>query len=200
MKTELTELIKKYHTNLSEHRVNGLVEEVLALMPTPLKLSEFQSGSTFKYKGYEFTKLADEEDSCYCLLNGTVFKSPFGETNDWAKSPIRKCLNAFDENGNSMTIKGINESDLLSVSLNYSAYKIPNGRTEDRITVLSYEEYWAYNFPSVDKWTWLRSGRNNAANLAYALNTSGGTGSYYVNYPYAVRPALHFRKDLEVEE
>lgn len=174
-----------------------------------MKLKELKCGSKFKYKGYEFTKLADEKNSCYCLLNDTVFESKFGKTNGWAKSLIRKRLNEFDEDGASKVISGINKDDLVQVSLNYYAYGIPNGRTTDRITCLSWEEWYAYyyakDFDIAGYSSWLRSGNNGGTNAYYQYRalyldySSGGAGSTYTNFGYAVRPALHFKADIEVE-
>lgn len=200
MKNELIELIEKNYKNLTAEQVDELADKIYGLLPTKKrKLCDIKVGDTFKYAGYEFTKLADEENSCYCLMSDTVFESEFGETNDWAKSPIRKQLNEFDKDGNSKSIKGIKKSDLEEVSLNYYAYKIPNGRTTDRITCLSYEEHWAYDFPTLDKCAWLRSGYSYGASYAVYLNSSGGNNNTYTNRSFAVRPALHFKKDLEIE-
>lgn len=180
MKNELIELIKKNYKDLGAEQVDELADKIYGLLPTKKrKLCDIKVGDTFKYVGYEFTKFADEENSCYCLMSDTVFESEFGETNDWAKSPIRKQLNEFDKDGNSKTIKGIKKSDLVEVSLNYTAYKIPNGRSKDMITCLSYEEYLAYAFSTVDKYTWLRSGNYYNASYAYSLNSSGGRNNTY---------------------
>lgn len=200
MKNELIELIKKNYKDLGAEQVDELADKIYGLLPTKKrKLCDIKVGETFKYAGYEFTKLADEENSCYCLMSDTVFESEFGETNDWAKSPIRKQLNEFDNDGNSKSIKGIKKSDLEEVSLNYYAYKIPNGRIEDRVTLLSWEEVYTYNFSCIDSAAWLRSGYGNHANGAYSLSSSGGYSGSTVNSSRAVRPALHFRKDIEVE-
>lgn len=200
MKNELIELIKKNYKDLGAEQVDELADKIYGLLPTKKrKLRDIKAGETFKYAGYEFTKLANEESSCYCLMNGTVFESKFGETNDWLKSPIRKRLNEFDKDGNSKSIKGIKKSDLKEVSLNYHSYKIPNGRTTDRITCLSYEEYWAYDFLTLDKYSWLRSGYDDSAGYAHALSASGLASGSTTSSVAAVRPALHFRNDLEVE-
>lgn len=200
MKNELIELIKKNYKDLDAEQVDELAAKIYGLLPTKKrKLCDIKVGDTFKYAGYEFTKLADEENSCYCLMSNMVFESEFGETNDWAKSPIRKQLNEFDKDGNSKSIKGIKKSDLEEVSLNYTAYKIPNGISKDMITCLSYEEYLAYAFSTVDKYTWLRSGYENLANFASLLYSSGALSNALANTRYAVRPALHFKKDLEIE-
>lgn len=164
-----------------------------------VSLKELKAGTKFNFAGHEFTKLVDEEQSCYCLLNDTVFESKFGETNDWSKSLIRKQLNEFNKDGNSKAIKGIKKSDLEEVSLNYTAYKIPNGRSTDYITCLSYEEYWAYDFPTLDKYSWLRSGHADYAYDAYGLTPSGGSSNYWVHHWLSVRPALHLKKELKVE-
>ncbi len=164
-----------------------------------VSLKELKAGTKFNFAGHEFTKLADEEQSSYCLLNEAVFESKFGETNDWSKSLIRKQLNEFNKDGNSKAIKGIKKSDLEEVSLNYTAYKIPNGRSTDYITCLSYEEYWAYDFPTLDKYSWLRSGSAGYAYRAYGLTPSGGAYGGNVYEWLSVRPALHFKKDLEIE-
>lgn len=164
-----------------------------------VSLKELKAGTKFNFAGHEFTKLADEEQSSYCLLNEAVFESKFGETNDWAESQIRKRLNEFDGQGKSKAIKGIANDDLVAVSLNYTAYKIPNGRTADFITCLSYEEYLAYDFPTVGKYTWLRSGTDGGTWIAYGLAPSGGNGGGSVGSWLSVRPALHFKKDLEIE-
>lgn len=162
-----------------------------------MKLQELKENTIFTYKGYKFQKLANEENSCYCLINDIVFESKFGETNDWAKSEIRKRLNEFDEEGNSLAIQGINKNDLEEVSLNYSAYKIPNGRSRDRITCLSYEEYLIYRFSILR--SWLRSGNNGDTHGAYFLSSAGGFSYYNVDASYAVRPALHLKSDINVE-
>lgn len=200
MKNELIKLIKNNYKDLGAEQVDELADKIYGLLPTKKrKLCDIKVGETFKYAGYEFTKLADEENSCYCLMNDTVFESEFGETNDWAKSSIRKQLNEFDKDGNSKSIKGIKKSDLEEVSLNYTAYKIPNGRSTDYITCLSYEEYLAYGFPTIDKNAWLRSGYYNYASTADALAASGGSHGSTVSSVAAVRPALHFKADIEVE-
>ena len=133
-------------------------------------------------------------------MNDTVFESEFGETNDWAKSPIRKRLNKFDKNGNSKVLPDINKSDLVSVSLNYTAYKLPNGRAKDFLTILSYEEYLVYSFPNVSKYTWLRSGFHDGPRDADALDAGGASSYGYAWNWLTVRPALHFKKDLEIEQ
>lgn len=200
MKTKINQFLKENYKNLSEKEINSLADKMLSLLPVKThKLCEIGDGTVFKYKGYEFTKLDDEEESCYCLLNDTIFESQFGETNDWAKSIIRERLNEFDGKGNSKVLPDISKDDLARVSLNYYAYKIPNGRTEDMITCLSWEEVYAYKFPNFEKDSWLRSGNYGYAYGAYLLNTSGGDYNSYTDIYYAVRPALHFRKDLEVE-
>lgn len=169
-----------------------------------MKLKEIKCGSKFKYKGYEFTKLANEKQSCYCLLNDTVFKSEFGKTNDWAKSTIRKRLNKFDDVGNSFVLPNINKDDLVAVSLNYYAFEIPNGRIGDYITLLSWEEWYAFyyakDFNILGYSSWLRSGDYYYACNAYGLNTSGSFSRTGVTDSYAVRPALHLKNDIEVEE
>lgn len=200
MKNELIELIKKNYKDLDAEQVDELAAKIYGLLPTKKhKLCDIKVGDTFKYAGYEFTKLVDEENSCYCLMNNTVFESEFGETNDWAKSSIRKRLNEFDKDGNSKSIKGIKKSDLEEVSLNYYAYKIPNGRSSERITCLSYEEHWAYDFPTLDKCAWVRSGNGSLANLAFIFSSVGRFGGDSTDRRLAVRPAFHFKKDLEIE-
>lgn len=200
MKTELTNLIKENYKNLSEAEIEFLANQMYACLPKKArKLCEIKVGSKFKYAGYEFTKLADEEKSCYCFLNEEVFESAFGDTNDWTKSPIREKLNEFDSKGNSKAIKDINKQDLVAVSLNYTAYKIPNGRTTDRVTLLSYEEMYAYDLWGETGETWLRSGNISNAYGAYCVNSSGYNYTISVSGVRAVRPAIHFRKDLEVE-
>lgn len=164
-----------------------------------VSLKELKAGTKFNFAGHEFTKLVDEEQSCYCLLNDTVFESKFGETNDWSKSLIRKQLNEFDKDGNSKAIKGIKKSDLEKVSLNYTAYKIPNGRSTDFITCLSYEEYWAYSFSPIDEYSWLRSGDRASTEYANGLAPSGGVSYDWVNEWLSVRPALHLKADIEIE-
>ncbi len=200
MKTELTSLIKNNYKNLSEEEIELLANQMCAVLPKKLhKLCEIKVGDKFKYSGYEFTKLVDEENSCYCIMDNTVFESKFGENNDWAKSPIRNELNEFDDKGNSKAIKGIAKRDLVEVSLNYTAYEIPNGRTKDMITCLSYEEYLAYGFSNIDKDFWLRSGGYYNYSYALVVNSSGAYDGYYVTGALGVRATLHFRKDLEVE-
>ncbi len=200
MKAELKELIKNHYKNLAEVEIEELANQLCGLLPRKvLRLSEIAVGGKFRYAGHEFTKLADEEQSCYCLLNDTVFESEFGKTNDWAKSPIRKRLNEFDGQGKSKAVKGIANDDLEEVSLNYTAYKIPNGRSTDYITCLSYEEYLAYDFPTVGKYTWLRSGVSTNAWNANGLSPSGARSWGSVNNWLSVRPALHLKKELEVE-
>lgn len=200
MKTELTELIKNNYKNLTDNEIEEIVAKMQAALPDKkMKLSEIEAGKKFTYKGYEFTKLANEDNSCYCLLNESVFESAFGETNDWAKSPIRVRLNDFDENGNSKALPNVNERDLVAVSLNYYAYKVPNGRMKEKITLPSWEEYAAYDFEPLDKSAWLRSGIDFYANYAYSLNSTGGFSNYFTYNTRAVRPALHFKKDIEVE-
>lgn len=168
-----------------------------------MKLNELKCGSKFTYRSHEFTKLADEKNSCYCLLNGTVFESEFGKTNDWAKSRIRKRLNKFDDAGNSFVLPEINKDDLVAVNLNYYAYGVPNGRTTDRINLLSWEEWYSYyyanNFDIAGYSSWLRSGYNDYASHAYYLTASGSNNYTTVSSVAAVRPALHFKKDLEVK-
>lgn len=200
MKTELTKLIKKSYKNLTAEQVDELADKIYGLLPTKKrKLCDIKVGETFKYAGYEFTKLVDEENSCYCIMANTVFESKFGENNDWAKSPIRNELNEFDDKGNSKAIKGIAKRDLVEVSLNYTAYEIPNGRTKDMITCLSYEEYLAYGFSNIDKDFWLRSGGYYNYSYALVVNSSGACSGGDVTGADGVRATLHFRKDLEVE-
>lgn len=200
MKSKVLEFIENNYKNLSEAEIELLANQMCAVLPKKArKLCEIKAGSKFKYKGYEFTKLADEENSCYCLLNESVFVSKFGETNDWAKSPIRKRLNAFDEEGNCKAIKGIKKSDLVAVSLNYTAYKIPNGRTEERITLPSWEEYMAYEYMPINEFPWLRSGNYSDPHTAYVLDSDGSVTWHWVGNSYAVRPALHLKSDIKVE-
>lgn len=169
------------------------------------KLTYLDEGTEFTYKGYKFTKLADEDESCYCLLNGIVAKTRFGDTNDWAKSAIRKFLNSFDDElHTSKVLPNIHIDDLAEVELNYSAYGIPNGRAKDRITLLSCEEwYWYYFILDLDLKpafnTGLRSGYRTVAFFAYYLNTDGQYYYHYVTSSYAVRPALHLKSSLTVE-
>lgn len=197
---KISELIKSNYQNLTESQIKDITDGILKLLPRKsLKLSEITVGSKFKFKGYEFTKLADEEKSCYCLLNDSVFTCKFGETNDWAKSPIRNRLNEFGKEGNSKVLPNINENDLVNVSLNYYAYKIPNGRTRDKITVLSWEEAYTYDFKNIEETAWLRSGNDSYADYAYLLGSSGSLLNNRCTSSYAVRPALHFKTDVEVE-
>ncbi|MCM1437768.1 MAG: hypothetical protein NC131_00960 [Roseburia sp.] len=200
MKTGLKELIKSNYPNLTDNEIEKLVVKMQAVLPyKKIKLSELEAGKKFTYKGYEFTKLADEDNSCYCLLNDSVFESEFGETNDWAKSPIRKRLNEFDAKGNNKVLPNINANELVSVSLNYYAYKVPNGRTTDKITLPSWEEYIAYNFKPINKTAWLRSGGTYGAHRAYLLSSSGGYFYNNTTNSCAVRPALHLKSDIGVE-
>ncbi len=164
-----------------------------------MKLKELKVGTKFKYAGYEFTKLADEKKSCYCLLNDKVFDGVFGKTNDWAKSPIRKRLNEFDDAGNSLVLPKIIKEDLVPVSLNYTAYKIPNGRTTDRITLLSWEEYIAYDFSGIGYDYWLRSGNTCGPNGSHVLTSSGANSLAITAASLAVRPALHLVEEIEVD-
>lgn len=200
MKTEIEKLLKENYKNLPQEKIAELADKMCEVLPSPtVKLSEVKVGNKFKFKGYEFTKLADEDKSCYCLLNDIVFENEFGKTNDWAKSPIRMKLNEFDMDGNSYCLPNINRRDLVSVSLNYYAYKIPNGRTTDRITLPSWEEYITYGFSPINKSAWLRSGNDNYARSAVSLDSSGG--SYGAcTFTLAVRPALHLKSGIEVEE
>lgn len=199
MKTELINLISKYYKNLPQEKINDFANKMCEMLPSKVvKLSEVKTGTKFKFKGYEFTKLADEEKSSYCLLNESIFESEFGKTNDWAKSPIRALLNTFDKNGNSK-IKGINKNDLVPVSLNYSTYKIPNGRTTDRITILSYDEQICWSILAIDKCEWLRSGNRDFTWHSRYLSSSGAANYALTSRSLVVRPALHFRNDLEVK-
>lgn len=202
MKAEIIKLIKNHYKNLAKIEIEELANQLCDLLPRKaVKLSEIKVGVSFKYKGYEFTKLADEKKSCYCLLNETVFESEFGATNDWVKSPIRKRLNSFDDVGNSFVLPKINKDDLVAVSLNYRSYNNPNGRAADYITILSYDEWLCWDIPDVDKRTWLRSGYGDYASNAYSLLADGSSNrNSYVTNEYAVRPALHLKADIEVDE
>lgn len=195
----IKDLLEKSNDEATKQNIKEIIEKYnIDYNVEPIELKDLECGKTFTYKGYEFTKLANEEESCYCLLNDSAFESEFGKTNDWAKSPIRKKLNDFDKQGNSKVLPNINENDLVNVSLNYYAYKIPNGRTEDKITILSWEEAYAYDFKNIEETAWLRSGYRYSASHAYVLDSSGSYNNYVTTSSYAVRPALHLKSDIKI--
>lgn len=80
MKIEIINFIKSNYKNLTEAETNELAKAICKLLPkAAVKLSEIKAGARFKYKGYEFTKLVDEEKSCCCLLNDSVFEIEFAK-------------------------------------------------------------------------------------------------------------------------
>ncbi len=172
-----------------------------------ISLKDIECGETFTYNGYEFIKLADEKDSCYCLLNDTAYfkeyctdEVRFGKTNDWAKSIARRWLNEFDENGDSKVLPNINKNDLVAVNLDYTAYQIPDGNTKDYLTALSSKEYGKYEIERIagSGQMLLRDGCKDSADYIRIIDVDATVGVHPATFSYNVQPALHFKKDLEV--
>lgn len=150
-----------------------------------IKYSEVKQGQTFKRDGLSFTKLNDalsiintiDRDISFCVFDNY--------DNNYKKSLIRHYIN-----NRYCELMCIDKTELLPVN-----------EMGDKLTLLSKEEYEEFKniIPQVDRWCWLRSPSPYGSYRAYLVYYIGDWDDYHVYCSYAVRPALIFNPEVNVE-
>lgn len=160
------------------------------------QLKEINVGEQFKYKGFHYTKLNednlcildDKKDNWYqeCLFDNV--------NNDYATSLIRHYI----KSAKYLNFLGLKKSDFLSDKFGFK---------KDKLFLLSEEEYERYRFlinPYGDGF-WLCSAYTSLTSTACYVDYYGDLDYGYVSYVYVsstgytVRPALYLKSSILVE-
>ena len=148
-----------------------------------LTIKDIEVGGKFTYKGHNYTKLNEDN---FCIIDDydeDFMRCIFDPiTNNYDESIIRSYLNSE----RFINRLGVDLEDLDNV------YTDANGK-EDKLTLLSREEYEEYRdfIEDYDIWWATRSTNSSNASSFCNINSSGYISSNGVNYSYGVR--LGFR-------
>ena len=122
-------------------------------METKMKIKDLKSGERFRFSGYDWILLGDEQGGKLAITEKVVGKYPFDKDgcNDWRKSSLRKFLN-------SDFLKKLKKEDLMSFTSDLTADDgmTDYGHSEDFVFLLSdalYRKY-RYKMPKYDTWSW----------------------------------------------
>ncbi len=150
-----------------------------------IKYSEVKPGQSFKYCELEFTKLNGtmsiidtiDKDISFCVFDNF--------DNNYEKSLIRHYVN-----NRYCELMRIDKSELQ-----------PINDLGDKLRLLSLEEFKKFkeHIKLIDYCYWLRSPFPSYSNYAFFVGSSGFCYYDFVDFYYAVRPALIFQSQIIVE-
>lgn len=116
-------------------------------------------GDTIIAAGITWRKFSDDGNSSYMISDRSITECPFGDSNDWASSPIRRILSVIAER-----LKKELGGRMLPIA----------GSDEEYVSILPAEIYHncKKNIKPIDQWWWL---------CTSPLTLSGRTHSFYVD-------------------
>ena len=179
-------------------------------METKMKIKDLKSGERFRFSGYDWILLGDEQGGKLAITEKVVGKYPFDKDgcNDWRKSSLRKFLN-------SDFLKKLKKEDLMSFTSDLTADDgmTDYGHSEDFVFLLSdalYRKY-RYKMPKYDTWSWTITPYSTyppIAGFERCVNTDGTLSNYYAHHSYGAAAAcllnpqseIYADRRLEVEE
>ena len=179
-------------------------------METKMKIKDLKSGERFRFSGYDWILLGDEQGGKLAITEKVVGKYPFDKDgcNDWRKSSLRKFLN-------SDFLKKLKKEDLMSFTSDLTADDgmTDYGHSEDLVFLLSdalYRKH-RYKMPKYDTWSWTITPYSTyppIAGFERCVNTDGTLSNYYAHHSYGAAAAcllnpqseIYADRRLEVEE
>ena len=162
---------------------------------------------TLTYGGLNWLVLSETDESVLVLSEKSIGDMPFDEdnNNDWENSSLRKYLN--DGFLKQLAQNGADLSKIIPMRRDLTADDgvTDYGSCEDKITLLTAEEYrnHRYSITNLDNWWWLATAWSTASNgyssYARRVSTDGTLNNRRAFYGhYGVRPALTLSSDIFV--
>lgn len=170
-----------------------------------MKLSEVKIGEVFTIDGIEFFKVAEENDVTVAVAKESLFRSTFGENNDFSKSKVLRDLQAKILPRLEKEIGAENilefETDLLSLDGSDIC-----GKMKSRISLPTFDFYRAnvklFDRYKLDDWWWLSTPDSTREhtndNWIVCVSPRGGISGALFNFSNGVRPFLHFVSSISV--
>jgi len=170
-----------------------------------ISLSSVSRGETFKVGEHVFIKLKEESGSAYCVLKGLLpSERKFdANSNNWAKSELRKYLNSefLKELENEVSAKNICEFEIDLTSLDgLKDYD----KCIDKVSLMTYDLYKQNRdiLEPLGEWFWLCTPFSTpTADYSHAVcivRSDGTVGIRNCSYVYGVRPFCIFQSDILV--
>lgn len=196
---EIIRHIKSIINEFDSNAVDTLneIKKVISKSEKP-DFSQIKDGERFMYHGIEFVRLGLEQGGILCMTTKPIFKEAFDNDcyNNWAKSSIRKNLNA-------VFLPLMDENDLLPFESDLTADNgdTAYGKCVGKIGILSCDLYRKYRniVPLFDEWMWTctpwHCDAHNYGN-ARGVRLVGSDGTVYNHsayVAYGLAPACIFR-------
>lgn len=169
-------------------------------------LAEIEIGKTFEVAGIEFIKFADVDGCTQAVSKDILFKSDFGENNNFAESTILEKLrnNVLPKIEEAVGAENVVEFETNLLSLDGSD---EYGNIKSKISLPTFDFYRAnvkiFDKHKLDKWWWLATPDSTTehANDYWVVCVSPSGDIYGTNYNYddnGVRPFLNFVSSISV--
>ena len=162
---------------------------------------------TLTYGGLDWLVLSETDESVLVLSEQSIGNMPFDKdnNNDWKESSLRKYLN--NDFLKQLAKNGADLSKIIPMRRDLTADDglTDYGSCEDKVTLLTVEEYrnYRYSISNLDNWWWLATAYSTASNgySSYARSVgTDGTLTYNVACygTHGVRPALTLSSNIFV--
>ena len=170
-----------------------------------MKLSEINAGKTFPIAGMEFIKVKDTDKGCYVLSKEIVFKSSYGDNNNFAESKILKRLNEEILPEVEKTIGAENVLEFKTDLTSLDGLKTYGDMTS-KISLPTFDFYRenvkVFDEHKLNDWFWLATPDSTPEHIndwwSLCVSPRGYFSYYYLNDYYGVRPVLLFASDIFV--
>lgn len=170
-----------------------------------MKLSEVKIGEVFTIDGIEFFKVAEENDVTVAVAKESLFRSTFGENNDFSKSKI---LNELQEKILPKLEKEIGAENILEFETDLLSLDGSDicGKMKSRISLPTFDFYRAnvklFDRYKLDDWWWLSTPdstrEHTSDNWLVCVSPRGRINGDNYDNGYGVRPILHFVSSISV--
>ena len=170
-----------------------------------MKLLEINAGKTFPIAGMEFIKVKDTDKGCYVLSKEIVFKSSYGDNNNFAESKILKRLNKEILPEVEKTIGAENVLEFKTDLTSLDGLKTYGDMTS-KISLPTFDIYREnvkiFDEHKLDDWFWLATPDTTPEHYndwwALCVSPLGIIINDGRNYNCGVRPVLLFASDIFV--
>lgn len=168
-----------------------------------IQISELNSGDKFKFSGFDWILLGDEQGGKLAIAEKIIGTYSFDENghNDWKKSSPRELLN-------SEFLEILKKEDLLPFTSDLTADDglIDYGSSEDFVFLLSdalYRKY-RYKTPKYNMWTWTITPHStltsNGSYYERVVDVDGSLINVLAHHVHGVAPAILLKPETLVEK
>lgn len=185
--------------SIEETEENSAVETNTTLY---IQISELNSGDKFKFSGFDWILLGDEQGGKLAVTEKIVdgYRFDISGYNDWKISSLRKLLN-------SDFLEALKKEDLLPFISDLTADDglTDYGFSEDLVFILSdalYRKY-RYKMPKYNTWTWTITPPSTLPSNNYykrIVDLDGSLINAIAHHVHGTAPAILLRPETKVEK